>query len=138
MLLCDTRKSKETCGTCKSECHPLTYYVKNSSVLQNDSIFYFLPGEHYLDHVWRLNVSGKMLVNLSLVSTCDDSLQYEVSANLTCGGSISGLVLQRVYSLRISGLRLFYCGNLTSHYESRKMVSALLLIHVWDLSMTGS
>ena len=117
------------CTSCHSKCHPLSYYTNSSTVLQNNSAFHFLPGEHRLQSVWRFDSRS----NISLVASCNDSLQV---FHILCGGNNgSGLVFKNVVHLTIFGLKFFNCGNIT-YPELRYRSSSLFLINVWNLNMS--
>ena len=119
-------KSEDRCRACDSECQPLSYYVKNHSVLQNNTTFMFLPGDHQLGDVWKFD----SLENISLKASCNDS---SIFANITCeNNSSSGLLFENISHLTIAGLGFSYCGN----NESKYMVASLLLINVWNLHMS--
>ena len=124
----------DKCGGCTShECYPLSYYVSNTSILSNNTAFIFLPGEHDLYNVWNFI----FLESISLVSSCNGSMPFETSANITGSNSVeSGLLFENVSDLTIAGLRLFNCGNISNDYETKHMGSALLLLNVWNLTMS--
>ena len=118
---------EDTCRACSSECYPLSYYVNNHSVLQNNNTFMFLPGDHQLCNVWKYD----SLENISLKASCNNS---SVFANITCeNNSSSGLLFENISHLTIVGLRFSYCGNTKG---SKYMVASLLLINVWNLHMS--
>ena len=126
----------QTLGECGSECYPLSYYVSNSSFLENNSLFVFLPGEHHLENVWNFT----SLTNIRLEASCNGTMQCETSdyVNITCitNNSQSGLLFVNVANLTMAGLRFFNCGNISSGYETKHMVSSLLLVNVWNLNMS--
>ena len=45
-------------------------------------------------------------------------------------------LFENVSDLTIAGLRLFNCGNISNDYETKHMGSALLLLNVWNLTMS--
>ena len=120
-------------SACGTECYPLSHYMKNHSVLQNNTTFMFLPGEHQLCDSWKFD----SLDNISLKASCNDSIQTSKCANITCENSpSSGLWFENISDLTIAGLRFYYCGNISNTYESKHMVTSLLLINVWNLHMS--
>ena len=126
----------QTLGECGSECYPLSYYVSNSSFLKNNSLFVFLPEEHHLNNAWNFT----SLTNIRLEASCNGTMQCETSdyVNITCitNNIQSGLLFVNVAILTMDGLRFFNCGNISSGYETKHMVSSILLVNVWNLNMS--
>lgn len=122
------------------DCHPFSYYVGNQSVLQNNSQFCFLHGDYELHRVWFIE-SNITLSNLSFVSPCGkESLLYAPSAIVTCNTNQSGLVIRNVYNITIIGLEFNNCGHNSInsyHHDLKLIVSALLLVNVQNLVMSG-
>ena len=124
---------EDKCSACGTECYPLSHYVKNHSVLQNNTTFMFLPGDHQLGDVWKFD----SLESISLKASCNDLIQTSKCVNITCENSpSSGLWFENISDLIIAGLGFFYGGNISNTYESKYMVAPLLLINVWNLQMS--
>ena len=135
-VLPESNDTVSTCNTCDSECHPLSYYVNNSSMLQNDTNFLFFPGNYILDEVWRFNKSNHTLVNISLSTACNVTQQLETSAlaRIQCIGNHSGLYFQTISGLTITGLSFSDCGH-RRFYKTEIIASSLLLIRVGNLTV---
>ena len=43
-------------------------------------------------------------------------------------------LFENVSDLMIAGLNFFNCGNISNDYETKHMVSALLLLNAWNLT----
>ena len=118
-------ESSSLCPPGSVMCHTLQYYANHSN-FTNNSVFYFLEGEHLLSS----KVEIKDVVNLSFLGA---SSSPELNPIL-CDSSSSGFQIQKFSKFNLKNLTVLNCGfNLQVEFAG-----AIVLMNGSDLSILNT
>ena len=97
---------------CANECHPLTYYIANTTTayFTSNATFIFMEGEHLLD------VKGSA-VRVLINDINNLTLRGDNSTNtiLRCGNNTKGLAFTKGSMINIIGITITGCGQHSTH-----------------------
>ena len=122
-------------GNCSinATCNTLNYYAKSAALKLTDSVFYFMPGRHFLQQVWVIESAS----NLTLTSALPISERNEVV--IYCSG-ISGLGVRVITShdVRMKNIEIRNCSLLCTVEWSSVCFDSSSTVNISNLSVTSS